>query len=96
MGNGIMDVTLAIGVLTCVILVAVIIVCVILSSGKQLKCPDCEHIFNAPLMEEKRMGFGLTFPYLGTIRCPKCGNARLRSDYIKVEQQTKKRKSPVR
>jgi ssDNA-binding Zn-finger/Zn-ribbon topoisomerase 1 len=91
-----MNGVLVTSVLVIVVFVVIIAVGVLLSRGKQLKCPDCEHVFNAPIMEEKTMGFGLTFPYLGTVRCPKCGNKRSRRDYIKVEQQTKKHRKLVR
>jgi predicted RNA-binding Zn-ribbon protein involved in translation (DUF1610 family) len=70
-----------------VILVLIIVLAAVLNRGKQLKCPDCEHVFNAPIMEEKISGLGWTFPYAGRIKCPKCGKSRSRRDYNKPEQQ---------
>ncbi|MDR2707621.1 MAG: hypothetical protein LBB87_02585 [Nitrososphaerota archaeon] len=75
---------------TFAIIATLIAIGVILSHGKQLKCPDCERIFNAPIMEEKYTGFGWTLPYMGNITCPKCGNKRSRRDFNKVEKQTEK------
>jgi len=63
-------------VLPLVVLVVVVVVVALLSRGKQLKCPDCEHVFYAPVMEEKLSGLGWTFPYMGSVKCPKCGNKR--------------------
>jgi len=74
-------------VLPLVILVVVVVVVALLSRSKQLKCPECEHVFNAPIMEEKISGLGWTFPYMGRVKCPKCGNKRSRRDYNKVERQ---------
>ncbi|MCL2643064.1 MAG: hypothetical protein FWD52_06105 [Candidatus Bathyarchaeota archaeon] len=85
-----MNLTIVIVVLTLVVFGVIVVVGVLLSRSKQLKCPDCEQVFNAPIMEEKLLGFGWTFPYTGTIRCPKCGNKRSRRDYNKVERPTKK------
>jgi uncharacterized C2H2 Zn-finger protein len=73
-----------------VVLVIIFAVGVLLSRGKQLKCPDCNRVFNAPFMEEKRWGGGWTFPFMGAVKCPKCGNRRSRRDYIKVEEQIEK------
>ncbi|MCL2476273.1 hypothetical protein [Candidatus Bathycorpusculum sp.] len=70
-----------------VVLVLIIVLAAVLNRGKQLKCPDCEHVFNAPIMEEKISGLGWTFPYAGRIKCPKCGKNRSRRDYNKPEQQ---------
>jgi endogenous inhibitor of DNA gyrase (YacG/DUF329 family) len=80
-----MDLVIVIVVLTFVILGAVIGVVALLNRGKRLMCPECAHVFNAPVMEQKLMGFGWTFPFMGTVKCPKCGNSRARRDYNKVE-----------
>jgi predicted RNA-binding Zn-ribbon protein involved in translation (DUF1610 family) len=52
--------------------------------GKKLKCPNCGTVFPAPLMDNKFSGLGWTFPYMGRIKCPKCGESRSRRDYQKV------------
>jgi uncharacterized C2H2 Zn-finger protein len=72
------------------IIVVIIAIGVLLNRGKQLKCPDCDYVFNAPVMEQKITGLGLTFPYMGTIKCPKCNVKRSRRDYNKVEKLIKK------
>lgn len=69
-----------------VIVIAVPVVAVaLLNRGKRLKCPDCGHVFKAPLMDEKVLGIGWTFPYFGRIGCPHCRAAHSRRDYTKVE-----------
>jgi uncharacterized C2H2 Zn-finger protein len=78
------------GIVVLVVLVIISIVGVLLSRGKKLKCPDCENTFTAPILDEKLMGLGYTIPYLGLVRCPKCGNKRSRRDYNKVESHTEK------
>ncbi|MCL1976877.1 MAG: zinc-ribbon domain-containing protein [Candidatus Bathyarchaeota archaeon] len=80
-----MNWTIVIVVLTLSIFVAIIGVVALLNRGKQLKCPDCNQVFNAPVMEEKLSGLGFTFPYTGVVKCPKCGNKRSRRDYKKPE-----------
>ena len=57
---------------------------------KKLKCPDCGTIFNAPAFDVKRSGLGWTLPYLGSVKCPKCGRARGRRDYQKVKYKEPK------
>ncbi|MDR0461040.1 MAG: hypothetical protein LBH62_06385 [Nitrososphaerota archaeon] len=78
-----------IGILVSLIVIFAIVVAfavsALLGRGKQLRCPDCEHVFKAPAMEEKWSGLGLTLPYMGVIKCPKCGNKRSRRDYNKIE-----------
>jgi uncharacterized C2H2 Zn-finger protein len=95
-----MDLTIMIivGVSVCVACVAVAITLVAarLKSGKYLKCPDCGHIFNAPVMDEKLSGFGYTVSYMGLLKCPNCNIKRLRRDYDKVEDQTNKTYSQSR
>jgi ssDNA-binding Zn-finger/Zn-ribbon topoisomerase 1 len=78
------------GIVVLVVIVVIAVVGILLSRGKQLKCPDCENTFTAPIMEEKLTGLGYTLPYMGIVRCPKCGNKRSRRDYNKVERQTEK------
>ena len=80
-----MNWTIVIVGLTFVIFVAIIGVVALLGRGKQLKCPDCNHVFNAPVMEVKSSGLGWALPYMGRVKCPKCGNQRSRRDYSKVE-----------
>jgi len=76
---------IVISVLPLVVLVVVVVVVALLSRGKQLKCPECEHVFNAPVMEEKISGLGWTLPYMGRVKCPKCDNKRSRRDYNTVK-----------
>ncbi len=60
---------------------------IIMLSGRnrKLRCPDCETVFNAPAMDNKRSGMGWTLPYMGAVKCPKCGETRGRRDYQKVK-----------
>ncbi|MCL2359636.1 hypothetical protein [Candidatus Bathycorpusculum sp.] len=83
-----MDLAIVIAILVFVVLGVIIGVVALLNRGKQLKCPECAHVFNAPVMEQKLSGLGWTFPYMGTVKCPKCGHSRARRDYNKVEPQT--------
>jgi uncharacterized C2H2 Zn-finger protein len=55
---------------------------------KMLKCPECGNVFAAPAFDNKRSGLGSTLPYLGQLKCPKCGQGRGRRDYktVKVKQ----------
>jgi ssDNA-binding Zn-finger/Zn-ribbon topoisomerase 1 len=95
-----MNLGTVIAIITFVVIGVIIVVGALLSRGKQLRCPDCEHVFNAPIMEEKWSGLGWTLPYMGIIRCTKCGNKRSRRDYNKVEQQqtkeSKKQDTPTK
>ncbi|HYW85027.1 MAG TPA: hypothetical protein VFB30_17330 [Spirochaetia bacterium] len=52
--------------------------------GKMLKCPDCGTVFAAPAIDVKRSGMGWTLPYMGKVKCPKCGESRSRRDYQKA------------
>jgi uncharacterized C2H2 Zn-finger protein len=65
---------------------------VILLAGrtKKLKCPDCGTVFNAPSFDNKRFGLGWTLPYLGVVKCPRCGQKRSRRDYQKVKYKEPK------
>gem|GEM_PF-850695 len=90
----IVDLTIIIPIVVLLIIVIPIVVGVLLSRGKQLKCPDCGCVFNTPIMDKKTMGFGLTFPYLGIVKCPKCGIKRSRCDYDKIEKIVKKHNFP--
>jgi predicted RNA-binding Zn-ribbon protein involved in translation (DUF1610 family) len=58
--------------------------------GKQLKCPNCGTVFNAPTVDNKISGLGWTFPYTGRVKCPKCGESRSRRDYLKAPAPTEK------
>jgi len=71
-------------------IVAIICVAALLSRGKQLNVQRCNHVFNAPVMDEKLIGYGWNFPYTGKVKCPKCGNKRSRRSYNKVEKLIKK------
>jgi len=57
--------------------------------GKKLKCPDCGTVFAPPAMDLKRSGMGWTLPYMGTVKCPKCGESRSRRDYQKPPAEAK-------
>ncbi|MGH9918802.1 MAG: hypothetical protein ACRD6W_08050 [Nitrososphaerales archaeon] len=52
---------------------------------KMLKCPECGSVFAAPAFDNRRSGSGWTLPYLGKLRCPKCGQSRGRRDYQTVK-----------
>jgi predicted Zn finger-like uncharacterized protein len=58
--------------------------------GKMLKCPECGTVFKAPMVDNKRSGLGFTFPYVGVVKCPKCGQSRSRRDYLKPATATEK------
>jgi uncharacterized C2H2 Zn-finger protein len=66
------------------VLVVVIVAVALLNRGKQLKCPKCGQVFKSPLMDDKMLGAGWTFPYLGTVKCPRCGVELSRREYSKV------------
>jgi predicted RNA-binding Zn-ribbon protein involved in translation (DUF1610 family) len=55
--------------------------------GRRLKCPDCGTVFAAPSVDLKRSGLGWTPPYMGVVKCPKCGESRSRRDYQKAPSQ---------
>lgn len=55
-----------------------------------LKCPSCGNVFKAPSVDNRRPATGWTLPYMGTVKCPKCGESRPRRDY-----QTVKVKEPM-
>jgi predicted RNA-binding Zn-ribbon protein involved in translation (DUF1610 family) len=60
----------------------------LLARGKWLKCPDCGNIFRAPMVDQRRTGIGVNPPYLGRVKCPKCGQMRSRRDYQSVPRPT--------
>ncbi len=74
--------------LTAVVPIVIVVVAVVFVAlagrGKSLKCPDCGTVFSAPAMDTKRSGTGWTLPYMGNVKCPKCGEARSRRDYQKA------------
>jgi uncharacterized C2H2 Zn-finger protein len=72
------------------IIAIVFVVSMLAVRGKQLKCPECGTVFKGPMADNKRSGLGWTFPYLGTIKCPKCGQSRSRRDYLKPTAPTEK------
>ncbi len=80
-----LEIVIPIAIVVIVIVVPVVVVA-LLNRGKRLKCPDCGHVFKAPLMDKKMLGVGWTFPYLGSVGCPHCRVTRSRRDYTKVEQ----------
>ncbi len=75
---------IAVVVPTLVIVVAVVLVG-LAGRNKKLKCPECGTVFSAPAMDNKRSGLGWTLPYMGSVKCPKCGEGRPRRDYRKAE-----------
>lgn len=73
-------------VVTSLIIVAIVVavpvvVVTALNRGKRLKCPKCGNVFKAPFFDEKMIGFGWTFPYLGNVECPHCHGVRSRRAY---------------
>jgi len=56
----------------------------LLTRGKWLKCPDCGEVFKAPMVDQRYTGVGFNPPYLGRVKCPKCGQMRSRRDYQSV------------
>ena len=78
------DTVLAVLVAVVIIVVAVVVGVAFVGRGKKLKCPDCGTVFSAPLMDNKFTGLGWTLPYLGRVKCHKCGESRSRRDYQKV------------
>jgi len=69
-----------------IVVVAVVLVG-LAGRGKMLKCPDCGTVFAAPSVDAKRSGMGWTLPYMGSVKCPKCGESRSRRDYQKAPPQ---------
>jgi len=70
------------------IVVAVVAVSFLVGRGRRLKCPDCGTVFSPPPMDTKRSGMGRTLPYMGSVKCPKCGESRSRRDYQKAPPPT--------
>jgi len=71
-----------------VVLVVLFLVLALLTRGKWLKCPDCGQVFKAPMVDQRRTGIGVNPPYLGRVKCPKCGQMRSRRDYQSVPRPT--------
>ena len=67
-----------------VIAVVIFVVTGLMSRGKKLKCPDCGTVFPAPMMDEKGVTVGFTFPYTGQLTCPKCKARHSRREYLKA------------
>lgn len=65
-----------------------IAVIALLNRGKRLKCPNCANTFKAPLMDEKMLGVGWTFPYMGNVECPHCHAMHSRRGYKTVKKET--------
>ncbi|MDR0797615.1 MAG: hypothetical protein LBE70_02695 [Nitrososphaerota archaeon] len=84
--NIIITISLSIAV---IIVLITSMVGVLMNRGKQLKCPDCNHVCPPPALDQKYIGLGWSFPYMGAVICPNCGNKRLRRNYNKVEHQVK-------
>jgi uncharacterized C2H2 Zn-finger protein len=80
-----LDVILNPLVLVLIVFVIVIVAVALLNRNKRLKCPKCGQVFKAPLMDDKFV-VGVTFPYMGQVKCPHCGTARLRVEYEKVKK----------
>jgi predicted RNA-binding Zn-ribbon protein involved in translation (DUF1610 family) len=68
------------------IVVVILLVPVLIARGKRLKCPDCGEEFSAPVMDQRYGGVGWSPPYMGRVKCPKCGQVRARRDYITVKR----------
>jgi uncharacterized C2H2 Zn-finger protein len=73
-----------IGLVSLVIVIVALLAVALAGRGRRLKCPDCGTVFAAPAMDTKRTGMGWTFPYMGRVKCPKCGESRSRRDYQKT------------
>jgi predicted RNA-binding Zn-ribbon protein involved in translation (DUF1610 family) len=71
-----------------VVLVALFLGLALLVRGKWLKCPDCGEVFKAPMVDQRFSGVGLNPPYLGRVKCPKCGQMRSRRSYPIVPRPT--------
>ena len=71
-----------------VVVVILFLVLALLTRGKWLKCPDCGQVFKAPMVDQRRTGIGVNPPYLGRVKCPKCGQMRSRRDYQSVPRPT--------
>ncbi len=52
--------------------------------GQWLKCPECGEVFKAPATDQKTVGAGPVPAGIGSVVCPKCGNARARRHYLKA------------
>ncbi len=76
--------SLEIALVPIVILVVAVVLLSIAGRRRQLKCPDCGTVFAAPAMDVKRSGLGWTLPFMGNVKCPKCGQSRSRRDYQKA------------
>jgi predicted RNA-binding Zn-ribbon protein involved in translation (DUF1610 family) len=79
--------TILVSVLLLVVICVPFVVGGLLNRGKRLKCPDCDFAFIAPVADEKMLGYGVSPPYMGAVRCPNCGNKRWRRNYSRVECQ---------
>jgi hypothetical protein len=71
-------------VIVAIALIVPVAAVALMNRGKRLKCPKCGRTFKAPLMDEKHLGFGYTFPYMGCVTCPQCKTTQSRRDYDKV------------
>ena len=73
------------------LIVFVLVAVMIMLAGRtrMLKCPECGNVFAAPSLDTRRSGSGWTLPYLGKVKCPKCGQSRGRREYqtVKVKQK---------
>ena len=58
-------------------------------NSKKLKCPGCGTVFAAPSVDIRKSGAGWTLPYMGKVKCPKCGESRSRRGYQKAPPQSK-------
>jgi predicted RNA-binding Zn-ribbon protein involved in translation (DUF1610 family) len=70
------------------VVVVLFLVLALLTRGKWLKCPDCGQVFKAPMYDQRMTGIGVNPPYLGKVKCPKCGQLRSRRDYQSVPRPT--------
>jgi uncharacterized C2H2 Zn-finger protein len=75
---------LAISLLAPVVIVLVAVV-LVFAGRRKLRCPNCGNVFSAPSMDNKNSGLGLTLPFMGKVKCPKCGESRPRRDYQKPD-----------
>jgi DNA-directed RNA polymerase subunit RPC12/RpoP len=80
-----MAIFLVIMILIFAVFVVLVLFSVLASRNTELKCPNCSATFQAPISDQKITDLGFTFPNIGVVACPKCGEKRHRKDYEKIK-----------